>query len=87
MYAIRSYYGVLFRQVHERRVNLDLAFHAEPQCLLQCLDRRFATIRITTVVRLRDAGDEVADAALVGIRGRERQEDEVAARHELHCVP
>lgn len=69
-------------QVHQRRVNDDIAFHADAQRILQCPNGLLATIRVTTVVGLSDTRHEVTYPALVRKSGREGQEDEVPTGHK-----
>ena len=78
----RQFHGLFLGAVHQRRMDLNIAFHAQAQRLLQRQDRLFATIRVAAVVSLRDADHQVADIALIRIGGRVGQEDQVAARHK-----
>ena len=59
-------------------MNADITLHAKAQGVLQRRDGPFPAIRVTAVVGLRDAGDQVPDPALQGVRGGKRQENEVA---------
>ncbi len=74
--------GLGFINPHQRGVDDELFVHAEVQCDVEGLDEGIAAIGITAVVGLRDAGDEVVDAALACKDSCHGEEEEVAAGDE-----
>ena len=74
--------GFLFGEKHQRRVNRQLAVHAQPDGQLERLQGILATIGITAVIRLCHPGDQLLDAALIRIGCRKRQENQVATGHK-----
>ena len=74
--------GLGLVEPHQRGVQHEAVLHAEVERDLQRLDRVVAAIGIAGIVRLAHPAYYVAQAAPVGERGREGQEDDVAAGHE-----
>jgi hypothetical protein len=67
---------------HQRRVDQEAVVHAEGQRHLQRLHGVVAAVGVAGKVGFADAGDEDLDAAPVGQRRGQREEQQVAPGHE-----
>ena len=64
---------------HQRRVDNEALIHAERQGRLQGFERIVAAVGIARIVGLAHATDQVTRAAAIADRGRESEEEQVAA--------
>lgn len=67
---------------HKRRVEDETLLHAQIQGHLKGLDGIIPAVRITGIIRLTHAGDDVADAAAEGEGCGKGQEDQVPTGHK-----
>src|SRR4051794_10457488 len=67
---------------HQRSLEDEATFHTKIKGDLESFDRVVATIGIPGEVSFANAGYDMLEAAAVGHCGREREEDNVAPRHE-----
>src|SRR5258706_2556971 len=74
--------GLGLREPHERRLGREARVHAQAERDLKRLDGVVAAIRIAGEVGLAHSPDQAADAAPVGERAGEREEEEIAPGHE-----
>lgn len=77
-----EFHGFGFCQKHERCVDFELIIHAVRQSFLERFHRVFTAIGIAAVVGFADTRDEIVDAAIVGIRGGECEEENIATRNK-----
>ena len=79
---VRKLPGLCLGEPHQRRVDDEGDFGAEPDRLLKRAQGRVAAIRIAGVVRLAHAADESVQTAPIAERGGIGEEHEVASGHE-----
>jgi hypothetical protein len=79
---LREAPGLRLGEPHERRLEREARVHAQAERDLQRLDRVVAAIGIAREVRFAHAADQYADAAPVGRRAGEGEEEQVAPGYE-----